>query len=259
MISKNRIKSIRQLAQKKQRDAQRLFVAEGPKVVGEILKRYQCTYIAATDKWMRKEGNNYIDRGFPIETITEEELQKISFLQSPQEVLAVCEQPKQNDISIEIPLQQLCIALDDVQDPGNLGTIVRIADWFGIEQVICSPNCADVFSPKVVQATMGALSRVNVCYKSLPDYFSQLPSDTPIMGTFLDADNIYTTDLPPYGILLMGNEGHGISKPLSLHVTHRLFIPNYPLGRPTSESLNVAVATAIICAELRRPFPKIFI
>ena len=145
------------------------------------------------------------------------------------------------------------MALDDVQDPGNLGTIIRIADWFGIEHIFCSSGTADVYNPKTIQATMGAIARVKLHYCNLPDFLkSASQKNTPIFGTFLDGENIYTQELPANGIIIMGNEGNGISKQIAEMVTHRILIPNYPQGCETSESLNVAVATAIVCAEFRR-------
>ena len=139
-----------------------------------------------------------------------------------------------------------------MQDPGNLGTIIRIADWFGIRQLFCSPDTADCYNPKVVQATMGSLARVNISYCQLDHLIESLPPDVPIYGTLLDGDNIYEADLQKGGLLVMGNEGNGISPELRQRVTHRLLIPPYPGDRQTAESLNVATATAICCAEFRR-------
>ena len=152
----------------------------------------------------------------------------------------------------EVVQQQLCLALDDVQNPGNLGTIVRLADWFGIEHIFCSRGCADIYNPKTVQATMGGLARVQVHYMDLPQMLSLLPEDVPVYGTFLDGDNLYKKSLDNRGLIVMGNEGKGISSSVEAFVTERLYIPNYPAGRATSESLNVAIATAIVCAEFRR-------
>ena len=143
-------------------------------------------------------------------------------------------------------------ALDGVQDPGNLGTIVRIADWWGIDHVVCSHDTADVFAPKVVQATMGAIARVKVSYVDLPQWLESLPNKVAVCGTFLDGDNIYAAPLPHSGILVMGNEGKGISADVEALVNRRLLIPSFPAHRPTSESLNVAIATAVAVAEFRR-------
>jgi len=148
--------------------------------------------------------------------------------------------------------EHLCIALDGVQDPGNLGTIIRIADWFGIDTIICSQTTADAYSPKVVQATMGSISRVKVFYTDLTEFLRELDRDIPIYGTLLDGENIYNSQLSANGIIVMGNEGNGISPAIRELVSHRLLIPSYPLERDTAESLNVAIATAITVAEFRR-------
>ena len=145
---------------------------------------------------------------------------------------------------------KLTLALDGVQDPGNLGTIVRIADWFGIEDILCSMDTADIYNPKAIQATMGAIARVRLHYVDLPDMLSQ--TSLPIYGTFLDGENLYDKQLSPEGIIVMGNEGKGITKEVGEKVSERLFIPSYPAQRETSESLNVAIATSIVCAEFRR-------
>ncbi|WP_349939365.1 RNA methyltransferase, partial [Bacteroides cellulosilyticus] len=143
------------------------------------------------------------------------------------------------------------LALDDVQDPGNLGTIIRLADWFGIEHIFCSPNTVDVYNPKTVQATMGGIARVKLHYTSLPDLIQSL-KDIPVYGTFLDGENMYTQKLSSNGLIVMGNEGNGIGKEVEQLINRKLYIPNYPAERETSESLNVAIATAVVCAEFRR-------
>lgn len=139
-----------------------------------------------------------------------------------------------------------------MQDPGNLGTIIRIADWFGIENIYCSPNTVDCWNPKVVQATMGSIARVNIHYTSLLEFVDSLPLNYPIYATLLDGNNIYQQDLTEYGVIVMGNEGNGISTELRQKINHKLYIPNYPADRSSAESLNVAIATAIVCAEFRR-------
>ena len=176
---------------------------------------------------------------------------RASLLKTPQNVIAVFEQ-RQEQTDPSVIAHQLCLALDDVQDPGNLGTIIRIADWFGIEHIFCSQGTVDVYSPKVVQATMGALARVHLHYVDLPAMIGQLKEDIPVYGTFLDGTNIYTQTLSTSGLIVMGNEGNGITAEVRKLINKKLFIPNYPAGRDTSESLNVAVATAITCAEFRR-------
>ena len=171
-------------------------------------------------------------------------------LKTPQQVLAVFRQPEYV-LNTSILRDSLCLALDDVQDPGNLGTIIRLADWFGIEHIICSSNTVDIYNPKTVQATMGGIARVKTYYTPLPDLIRSL-GDIPVYGTFLDGKNIYGQPLSRNGLIVMGNEGNGISKEVEALINQKLYIPNYPQERETSESLNVAIATAIVCAEFRR-------
>lgn len=251
MLSKAKIKFIQSLEQKKKRKEERLFVAEGPKVVGDLLPFFTCHLIAATTTWLKEHSQT---KAAEIIEVTHEELCKASFLKTPQEVLAVFELPHPT-LPANIAEKELCLALDDIQDPGNLGTIIRIADWFGIKHLICSIGTVDAFNPKTVQASMGAVARVNVHYTNLQEYLANLRSEnpqTPIYGTFLEGNNIYKETLTTNGIIVMGNEGNGISLPTAQFITHKLFIPNYPEGSPTSESLNVAIATAITCSEFRR-------
>lgn len=259
MLTKNRLKYIRSLQLKKWRDAEHAFVAEGPKVVEELLPHLECLcllgttdYLAAHPEW--RQGLPRAPRAEIVE-VTERELQQASALKSPHDTIAIFRQPAKHLTDAElaqIPAHELTLALESVQDPGNLGTIIRIADWFGIEHIYCSPDTADAYSPKTVQATMGAVGRIHLHYLPLEPLMAALPEGTPVYGTFLDGDDIYATGLSPAGVVIMGNEGNGISPTLGRLVSHRLFIPNYPAGRPTSESLNVAVATAITCAEFRR-------
>ena len=253
MISKNRLKYVRSLEMKKYRKADNVFVAEGRKLVGDLLDVFECTYLVATADWLSANAP-WVERqhGLEIDEVTDDELRRISFQETPQQVLAVFRQPEYSVDVNEVAKQQLCLALDDVQNPGNLGTIVRLADWFGIEHIFCSPACADIYNPKTVQATMGGIARVQVHYVDLPQMLASLPTGIPVYGTFLDGDNIYQKTLENRGIILMGNEGKGISPDVEAYVTERPYIPNHPAGRPTSESLNVAIATAIVCAEFRR-------
>ena len=252
MISKNKIKYIRSLELKKNRTAEGLFVAEGPKVVGDLMPTMRLRYVVATESWL-KANQTTIPAEVEVFDVTEEELRKVSYLQTPQEVLAVFEIPGSNASSAaEFPKEKLSLALDGVQNPGNLGTIIRIADWFGIENIYCSPETADVYNPKVVQATMGSIARVKVEYGDLLGLITSLPSEEPVYGTLLDGDNIYEQSLENHGFIVMGNEGKGISPALAKKVNHRLLIPNFPDGRPTADSLNVAIATAITCSEFRR-------
>ena len=174
-------------------------------------------------------------------------------LQSPPKALALLKMP-QRRLDFASISKSLILALDGVQDPGNVGTILRIADWFGINTVLCSHQTADVYNPKTIQATMGAIARVSVSYVDLPSVLQTLKDQykMPIYGTFLDGKNMYETELTSNGVIVMGNEGNGVTPEIDNLSDHRLYIPNYPVGVPTSESLNVSVATAIVCAEFRR-------
>ncbi len=257
MLSKNEIKQVKQLEQKKFRKEQGLFVAEGPKVVGDLLRHgYRPQRIFATPSYE-------CPISLEIKEITDDELRKLSFLQHPQQVLAVFPIPDFKAESREPRAQiravansslftlhsSLYLALDGVQDPGNLGTIIRIADWFGIDTIYCSQDTADAWNPKVVQATMGSIARVNMIYTDLEKLLKE--TTLPVYGTLLDGENIYTQELSEEGIIVMGNEGNGISPKIRSLITHRLLIPSYRQD-DTAESLNVAIATAITCAEFRR-------
>ncbi len=239
MISKNQIKLIRSLELKKNRKREGLFVAEGPKVVGDLLRA-----------GFRPHAMFSVSPRNDTQLVSEDELSRISFLQHPQEVLGVFEIP-----AAQVPTlsPRLSLALDCVQDPGNVGTIIRIADWFGIDTIYCSPDTADVYAPKVVQATMGSLAHVRIVYCDLVELIRN--AHCPVYGTLLDGNNLYEEELSPEGIIVMGNEGNGISPDVRSLITHRLLIPNYhESGRETAESLNVAIATAITCAEFCRRF-----
>ncbi|TXH59352.1 MAG: RNA methyltransferase [Bacteroidia bacterium] len=246
-ISKNKIKYIHSLELKKNRKEEGVFLAEGPKLTEELLGHFHCSFLAATREWLEEHPYVTADE---IAEVTPDELARTSLLKTPQRVLAVFKQPNYT-IDSETIGHNLSLALDDVQDPGNLGTIIRLADWFGIENIYCSFNTVDVFNPKTVQATMGAIARVKVHYVDLPAFLSAL-KDTPIYGTFLDGKNMYEEPLTKNGIIIMGNEGNGISPDIETYVNRKLYIPNYPQERNSSESLNVAIATAIVCAEFRR-------
>ena len=244
MLSKNQIKWVKSLELKKNRKAEGLFVAEGPKVVGDLLRGgFTPRSLFATRGYMEQH------RDVSCQEITDEELRKLSFLQHPQQVLAVFEIPS--------PLLWggagggLSLALDGIQDPGNLGTIIRIADWFGITTIYCSLDTADAYNPKVVQATMGSLAHVRIIYTDLVELLTH--ADVPIYGTLLDGEDIYQQTLESdKGIIVMGNEGNGISPAVRQLITHKLFIPNFHKEKETAESLNVAIATAITCSEFRR-------
>lgn len=250
MLSKAKLKYIRSLELKKNRRAEGVFVAEGPKVVGDMLPYFPCRLLVATEGWHAAHPEAVADEKV---IVTDDELTRASFLKTPQEVMALFGFGDEGVCDFSLPQEELCLALDDVQDPGNLGTIIRLADWFGIRHIYCSPATADAYNPKVVQATMGALARVRLHYTPLPALLGELKKlGVPLYGTFLDGEDLYEKPLTPHGLIIMGNEGNGISSEVATYVNERLFIPNYPLGVETSESLNVATATAIICAEFRR-------
>lgn len=251
-LSKNKIKQIHSLELKKFRTSTQSFVAEGFKCVGELIKEgFKPKTIIATAEWKspikKTDYTEYIE-------VTDDELRKTSFLPHPQQVLGIFEIPDtniQDDIN-NIASKDLCLCLDGIQDPGNLGTIIRTADWFGIRHIICSENTADAYSPKTVQATMGSIARVNLYYTNLSQLFHSLDKSIPVYGTLLDGEDIYNNHLSHNGIIVMGNEGNGISAEIRQQLTNRLLIPPYPNDASTAESLNVAIATAIICSEFRR-------
>lgn len=239
MLSKNQIKSINQLKQKKYRIKQQLFFAEGIKIVKELLaSNMTLKMLYATADILAVPEEKY-------QLISEKELKKISLLKSPQMILGIFQIP---EVHIKHGIK-LNLALDGVRDPGNLGTIIRLCDWFGIEQLVCSTDTADCYNPKTVQATMGSLARVDVIYTDLRDYL--LKSDLPIYGTFMDGKSIYQEHLTKEGIIVMGNEGKGISKSIEELVSYRVAIPQFGKGKST-DSLNVATATAIILNEFMR-------
>ncbi len=250
MLSKNQIKLIVSLQKKKFRDQHQLFVAEGEKLVVDLLNAgMHAAFLIHTPQW----ENSATTKNIELEIIdSPAQIKKISSLKTPPQVVAVFKIPDMR-ISPEAIKNSLSLLLDDIQDPGNMGTIIRIADWFGISQIFCSPNTVDVFNPKVIQATMGAIARVNIIYTPLSSLIEDYKdADFPVYGTFLDGENIYQSQLQNKGFIVMGNEGKGVSNAIAEQVSNRLFIPNYPAEQTTSESLNVAVATAVVCAEFRR-------
>ena len=240
MVSKNQIKLITSLQQKKYRIANKLFFAEGVKGIQELLdSNFELEHLYTTLNDFEVVFN---DRK---SIISDNDLKKISALATPNSCLAVFRMPVEKPI-IEIGL---ILALDSIRDPGNLGTILRLSDWFGIQQVVCSKETVDIFNPKVIQATMGSIGRVNVNYIDLNSFLVQ--TKLPIFGTFMEGDNIYKSNLPQQGIIIMGNEANGISVELEKLVQNRLTIPRFGNNQKT-ESLNVATATAIVLSEFRR-------
>jgi TrmH family RNA methyltransferase len=239
MVVKSQLKLIKSLTQKKYRQQHKLFVAEGIKMVQELLnsdlKPYKI-YATSTEALHVAEG--------VVELISEEELKKMSTLNTPNKVLGIFYIPSPKPVEYS----DWVVALDDVRDPGNLGTIIRLCDWFGIRHLVCSGTTVDGYNPKVLQATMGSIARVNMVYTDLPVFLKNAP--LPAFGTFMNGANLYENKLPAKGILVMGNEANGISKEIEAIVQKRISIPQF--GAPTAESLNVATATAIVLSELKR-------
>jgi RNA methyltransferase, TrmH family len=252
MLSKNKIKLIQSLNRKKDRDESGLFLVEGNKMVEEALRSdYQIETLVCTAQFAAQHPEIRSKAKEIIET-DRDSIQKASLLQNPQEALAIIIQPELNTPKLNLNTE-LSLALDFIQDPGNLGTILRIADWFGINTVICSENTVDVFNPKVVQASMGAIFRIKTWHTDLEMFLTQTKeSRIPVYGTFMDGNNIYTESLTQNGIIVLGNEGNGISGSISRLVTRRIAIPTFSTNPNKAESLNVAIAASICCSEFRR-------
>ena len=236
MLSKNQIKNITRLKQKKYRQQEGLFIAEGGKVIKEFLNStFKLVDLFTTETF--NVGNESI--------ISEADLKKISCLTTPNTALAIFKMPDAKALKNE----GLILALDDIRDPGNLGTIIRLCDWFGIKQLVCSHKTVDCYNPKVVQATMGSLTRVKIVYTDLSAYLKTI--NLPVFGAFMDGKNVYQTNLPKAGILVLGNEANGISSIIETCVTDKISIPRFGDLQAT-ESLNVATAGAILLSEFRR-------
>ncbi|MFI2743277.1 TrmH family RNA methyltransferase [Zhouia sp. PK063] len=240
MVSKSELKLITSLQQKKYRNKYQLFVVEGIKGVQEILNSSFTLH-----KLFCTENHLFDVKPEHFQLISEKDLQKMSSLSSPNKVLAVFKIPHEKNIN----LNGLTIALDDVRDPGNLGTIIRLCDWFGIENLICSDATVDCYNPKVVQATMGSLTRVNIMYTHLVSFLQK--QNTSIFIADMNGENVYHTALPQEAILVMGNEANGISDEIFKCATHKISIPRFGEVQQT-ESLNVATATAILVSEFKR-------
>ncbi len=243
-MTKAEIQLIKSLSDKRSRSEMGLFLAEGEKLIGELRE---------SDFNVRKiyslEG---IFDGGDVEWISPREMERISQLKSANNSVALVDLPNYK-LDIDAIKSELILVLDGVQNPGNLGTIIRLADWFGIKNIICSPTSADCFNPKVVQATMGAIVRVKVHYMPLTELLEELQrADVPIYGTLLEGNNIYSEGLSHAGAIIMGNEGQGVSPEVQKFITRKLYIPPFPADNHGSESLNVSIATAIVCSEFRR-------
>lgn len=246
-LSNNKIKYFKSLKEKKFRNQYNCFVAEGEKIVFDLMGTCKYQLIAALPDIISLHDELTAEE---IIVASEGELKRATSFKSPPSVIAVFYQPEFNEKELDL-YNNLSLVLDGVQDPGNVGTIVRIADWFGIKNIFCSYDCADIFNPKTIQATMGSIARVRVIYTDIIELI-QKNNNLPVYGTFLDGKSIYNESLSSNGFIVMGSEGKGISSEIELLISDRLFIPNYPIDIKSSESLNVAVATAITCSEFRR-------
>ncbi len=252
MLGKNKIKLIKSLEYKKFRTENNLFVAEGEKLIMALLdSAIEIEELVGTADFLA--GKQGLLRG--VKEITEagdKEMDSASFLKSTPPCLAICRIPEY-PATLVSPSGGLVLCLDGIQDPGNLGTIVRLAEWFGIADIVCSEDTADLYSPKAVQATMGALAGVRVHYRSLERFLEESAGqEIPVFGTFMNGEPVYTTPLPSYGIIVAGSEGNGIRPELLPFVSQRITIPEFSDGRKRSESLNVSVAMAIVLSEFKR-------
>lgn len=250
-----KIKFINSLKVKKYRQKHGLFILEGDKLIKELLfSSFDIYWIIATSGWLlsnealvKKKCTDEIFKA------SEREIKNISSMVTPQNVIAIVKIP-QYSLSVKEITGELSVFLDNVQDPGNLGTIIRTADWFGIKHIFCNEQTVDVYNPKVIQATMGAILRVEVHKVITDDFFKEIRKNEnfPVYGTTLNGNDLYSHTLKPYGLIIAGNESKGISDIVLSFITDKLFIPNYPSGNKSSESLNVSTAMAIVCAEFRR-------
>ncbi len=252
MLSKNAIKLVKSLASKKSRLKESLFLVEGDKNVSEVLiSNFKVEKLFATNGFLNR-NKGIIKNSVAVEEVSENEIKKASLLKNPQNSFAICQLPQSEKLPGKIN-DNLSLYLDGIQDPGNLGTIIRICDWFGIGNIFCSPDTTDVFNPKVIQASMGSFCRVKVWQASYNDLMNISKSSVSvILGTFLNGEDIYTKDFPEKIIIVMGNEGSGIRAELEKKIEQKIKIPEFPQNNNKAESLNVSVATAIICAEIMR-------
>lgn len=248
-LSVNKRKFIASLSTAKRRRSEGLFVVEGGKSILDNIGGFDFRMIVARHEWMERHAAMF-SRSTELFEASSADMERISSLSSAPDALAVCAIP-QVSFSLSELKGKLSIALDGIQDPGNLGTIIRTADWFGIDTILCSHGTVDVFNPKVIQSSMGSLSRVKVFYADLHEVISNI--EVPVYGTFLHGDNLYKADLNANALIVMGNEGNGISHDLEMLIRHRLTIPSFVQKSSAHvESLNVSIATALICGEFRR-------
>jgi len=257
MISAKQSKLIRSLSQKKYRDQSRLYMVEGEKMIGELLagkgaEDHKLEQLFATREWISRNDILLHQLETEVNEASSDELKKVSNLVTPQQVLALVSIPDRKH-HMEPLLSSTVLAFEAIRDPGNLGTIIRTADWFGIDHIVCTPNSVDAFNPKVVQATMGAIARVNVYYLDLEQLLSESGMMEKIVyGTFLEGENIYGMNMEKNPLILFGNESHGLSNQYDQYINRKIAIPSFSQSGKGSESLNVASSVAVVCSELKR-------
>jgi RNA methyltransferase, TrmH family len=266
MLSNSQVKHINALKIKKYRDEYKEFIAEGNTLVTDLIKSsYEIAGVYALSEWITGNLDVVRHKNIPVYEADPADMERITSLSSPSPVLAIVKIPPGMVAGLDsaaygspeqnIPglFEELSVMLEGISDPGNMGTLLRIADWFGIRNVICSENCVELYNPKVVQASMGSVARVSVFYTDLSRFLENIKGRLPVYGTFLQGDSIYSIQLENKGIILIGSEAHGISDPLSCFVTGRLYIPSFgSTDNGKAESLNAAVATAVVISEFRR-------
>ncbi len=249
MVSSSKIKWIRSLSQKKFRKQEGFFIAEGDKIVKELFgSNLEVRDVFATETWAT---DTVFPEGLNPQIVNSKELERISSLNTPNQALAVVKIPVRNPASIQLR-SRFTLVLDNIQDPGNLGTIIRTADWFGIRNIVCSVETAELYNPKVIQATMGSFMRVNVFYTQLDEFLLNIPANFPVIGAMLEGENLFKTTMPSEGIVVMGNESKGISQSIQNLVTSKIFIPRGAENKEQPESLNAAVAAGIILSQLSK-------
>lgn len=252
MLSKNKAKFIVSLQRKKNRDEEKLYVIEGDKIVKEFLAAgMPVRLLVAKPEFIKSIPGTHLSNAYEVEDASYEELKQVSTLKTPHNALAVVSMPERN-MDVQQLMGGLCCALEFVQDPGNLGTIIRAAAWFGIRNIICSEDCVDVYNPKVIQASMGALLHVNIYYNDLKEVLSAAQdSSIPVFGAMLEGNSIYSSELYERGVVLLGNESKGLSPALLPYITDKIMIPGFAV-RPGIESLNVGMAASIVFSEFFR-------
>ena len=251
MIGKNKIKQVKSLNDKKYRLREQLFLVEGDKIVTEVLQSpLEVTELYATDKFLN-EYSALVQSASKVISAGSDEIRKLSLQKQPQSSLALCALPKASDLPEQ--LGGYSFYLDGIQDPGNLGTIIRTCDWFGIKNLFCSPDTADVFNPKVIQSSMGSFCRILPVYTPF-DAVAMLAEKfkIPLLGTFMEGESIYSYNFQQGGIIVLGNEGRGIREQVATKTTTRLTIPSFSNSDSKAESLNVAVTAGVLCSEIRR-------